>query len=86
MRFLPGHDLIGEELIKIASTAQMLSCFTINIKNSRIRDFKQRDWILNRQILRNCQVELMRWLCLIKLEKSPTKRLLLPMKNILVKN
>jgi hypothetical protein len=39
MRFLHGHDLIGEELIKIASTAQMLSSFTKTIKNSKIRDF-----------------------------------------------
>ena len=29
--FINGHDLIGEELIKIFSTAQALSSFVVNI-------------------------------------------------------
>ena len=39
MRFLHGHDLIGEELIKIASTAQMLSSFTLSVQNLKIREY-----------------------------------------------
>jgi len=39
MRFLHGHDLIGEELIKIFSTAQTLSQFSINIQNNQLKEF-----------------------------------------------
>lgn len=39
MRFIHGHDLIGEELIKIASTTQFLSSFCRNIKNPKLRQY-----------------------------------------------
>jgi hypothetical protein len=39
MRFLHGHDLIGEEIIKIASTAQMLSSYARNVKNNKIKEY-----------------------------------------------
>ena len=39
MRFIHGHDLIGEELIKIASTTQILSTFNRNIKNSKLKHY-----------------------------------------------
>ena len=39
MRFIHGHDLIGEELIKVASTTQILSIFSRNIKNSKIQQY-----------------------------------------------
>ncbi len=41
MRFLHGSDLIGEELIKIFSTAQILSNFSINVKNKDLKQFIQ---------------------------------------------
>jgi hypothetical protein len=39
MRFIHGHDLIGEELIKIASTTQILSMFSKDIKNLQLQQY-----------------------------------------------
>jgi len=39
IRFLHSYDLIGEELIKIFSTAQILSNYSFNISNARLNDY-----------------------------------------------
>ncbi len=39
MRFLKGHDLIGEELIKIYTTAQILSTFSNNVLNTKLKEY-----------------------------------------------
>jgi hypothetical protein len=39
IRFLHSYDLIGEELIKIFSTAQILSHYSFNISNARLNDY-----------------------------------------------
>lgn len=39
LRFIHGFDLIGEEMIKIFSTAQFLSSYSLNVKSSLLRTF-----------------------------------------------
>jgi hypothetical protein len=39
MRFLHGYDLIGEEIIKVFSTAQILSLYTENITNYKLKKY-----------------------------------------------
>jgi len=53
MRFLHGHDLIGEELIKIFTTAQILSSFSNSVLNNRIRDYIKNKLIFKSSNLKN---------------------------------
>ena len=39
LQFIHGYDLIGEEMIKIFSTAQFLSAYTLEINNLEIKEF-----------------------------------------------
>ena len=53
MRFLHGHDLIGEELIKIFTTAQILSSFSNSVLNTRIKDYIKNKLIFKSSNLKN---------------------------------
>ncbi len=39
LRFIHGFDLVGEELIKIFTTAQVLSTFAVHVKNKELKEF-----------------------------------------------
>ena len=39
LQFIHGYDLIGKEMIKIFSTAQFLSAYTLEINNLEIKEF-----------------------------------------------
>lgn len=45
LRFLHGHNLIGEELIKIFSTAQILSNYSNNVSNPRLKKYIQKNLV-----------------------------------------
>lgn len=52
MRFLHGNDLIGEELIKVFSTAQILSSFAISVANSELKEY-----ISTRLCFKSCNIK-----------------------------
>jgi len=52
MRFLHGKDLIGEELINVFSTAQVLSSFSTTISNTKVKDF-----VTTRMCFKSCNIK-----------------------------